>query len=304
MKAVYLNLSDDDFKEKIKKAYSFLSECSLCPRNCGVNRLAGELGACKTASYPVISSFNSHFGEEDPLVGKNGSGTIFFANCNLQCIFCQNYDISQMSEGRNVSVKELAEMMLYLENVRHCHNINFVTPTHQMPFILEALYMAVKKGLSVPLVYNCGGYEPLPALEILEGVIDIYMPDFKYGNNETAFRLSGIKNYFDIAKEALKEMHRQVGDLVVNEQGIAEKGLLIRHLVLPENLAHTENVLSFIAGEISLGSYVNIMDQYRPSYHAYQHPPLNRRLTHKEFNDALRIAASLNLDLSKNKLKA
>jgi putative pyruvate formate lyase activating enzyme len=237
----------------------------------------------------MVASYGPHFGEERPLVGVYGSGTIFLSFCNLRCVFCQNYDISHLGEGREVSVGELGEMMLSLRRQR-CHNINFVTPTHQVAQILSALPCAIEGGLSVPLVYNCGGYEEPATLRLLDGIFDIYMPDFKYGDSETALRFSGAPHYVDTAKEALKEMHRQVGDLVVDERGIAVRGLLVRHLVLPGGLAGTRRVMEFIAREISPDTYVNIMDQYRPCYKAYAYPPLNRRITVSEFEEAVAIA--------------
>ncbi len=251
--------------------------------------MAGGKGVCRVGRQPVVSSFMPHFGEEAPLVGHYGSGAIFLTYCNLKCLFCQNYDISHLGHGEEVSTRELAEMMAALQR-RGCHNINFVTPTHQVPQILEAVSLAVDMGLEIPLVYNCGGYEAVETIRLLEGIFDIYMPDFKYGDDEAAKRLSNAPDYVGIARAAIKEMHHQVGDLVMDGRGIAVRGLLLRHLVLPEGLAGTKEVMSFIAGEISPDTYVNIMDQYRPCYKAYDNPPMDRRITGEEFDEAVRVA--------------
>ena len=277
-------------RKKIEKAYENLKSCTLCPRNCKVNRLEGKLGICKVGKAPMISSVNPHFGEEPPLVGKNGSGTIFLTGCNLLCLYCQNYEISHRLMGEEVSIEEFAGQMLYLQKLG-CHNINFVTPTHQVPQILAALEIAIPKGLELPLVYNTGGYDSIFELKLMEGIIDIYMPDFKYWDSEVARKYSGgARDYPEVAKAAFLEMQRQVGDLVINKEGIAEKGMLIRHLVLPEGLAGTAGVLHFIATELSKDSYVNIMDQYRPCGEAWDHPPLNRRITHEEYQEAIEMA--------------
>jgi len=218
--------------------WAILRDCTLCPRRCRVNRLKGERGACRTGSLPVVSSHGPHFGEERPLVGRHGSGTIFLTWCNMRCLFCQNYDISQLGEGRELSPEELGEMMLSLWR-QGCHNINFVTPTHQVPQIVAALPHAIEGGLDIPLVYNCGGYEDVATLRLLEGIFDIYLPDFKYGDDEVALRFSGVPNYVAAAKGALREMYRQVGDLELDDGGVAVRGVLVRHLVLPEGLAGT-----------------------------------------------------------------
>jgi putative pyruvate formate lyase activating enzyme len=290
----YLNLSKADLKERTKRAYEILEECTLCPRECKVNRLEGEKGVCKTGGLPFVSSYNPHFGEERPLVGRHGSGTIFMTYCNLLCLFCQNYTISHLGEGAEITVEELANIMLYLQKLG-CHNINFVTPTHQVPQILGALDIATDKGLRIPLVYNCGGYESVEILKILNGIFDIYMPDFKYSDPETALKLSKAKNYPEIAKAAIKEMHKQVGDLIIDERGIALRGLLVRHLVLPEGFAGTREVVRFLAEEISKNTYLNVMDQYYPCYKAYTNPLLNRRITGKEFSEAVKMALEAGL---------
>lgn len=283
-------LTIKDLSERADALLQFLSECKICPNECNVNRAEGEEGIyCHSTSEIVVSSFAPHFGEEPPLVGFSGSGTIFFANCNLSCVFCQNYEISQLGHGTNVSVSDLAAIMLSLQE-RGCHNINLVTPTHFVPQIISALVIAVKKGLEIPIVYNCGGYESVETLKLLEDIVDIYMPDIKYSNNETAARLSGIKNYWDVVQSAVKEMHRQVGDLHINRRGIAKTGLLIRHLVLPNDLAGSEKVIDFIADEISKDTYINIMDQYYPAYKTNQFDELSRRITNEEYERVIGYA--------------
>jgi putative pyruvate formate lyase activating enzyme len=288
--ATYLELyRSGQLRERIDRAISLLESCSVCPRSCGVNRLVGDAGKCRTPREAMVSSYGPQFGEETPLVGKSGSGTIFFTNCNLRCIFCQNYSISQLGEGRRVSKKELAYIMLSLQD-KGCHNINLVSPTHVVPQILEALELAVESGLHLPLVYNSGGYESVETLRILDGVIDIYMPDMKYGDEETARELSGVENYPEINKAAIKEMHQQTGDLEVDEEGVAQRGLLVRHLVLPNGLAGTKCIMDFLSNEVSRNTYVNVMDQYHPCYKAFQVPSLRRRISSAEFNEALSLA--------------
>jgi len=266
-----------------------LEECCLCPRHCGVNRLVGESGKCRTTSQAVVSSYGPHFGEEAPLVGRHGSGTIFFTYCNLRCIFCQNYPISQLGEGNAVDREELARMMLSLQ-AKGCHNINLVSPTHVVPYILDALELAVSDGLSLPLVYNTGGYDSVATLELLDGVVDIYMPDMKYSDEKTAERLSGIKNYPQVNRAAVREMHRQVGDLQIDGHGVAQRGLLVRHLVLPNRLAGTEEVVRFLAQKVSTNTYLNIMAQYHPCYKAFDIPQLARPVNRQEFSEAIDLA--------------
>jgi len=278
---------------RAEAAERLLEACRVCPRECLALRLQGETGVCGVAEKAMVASYGPHFGEEAPLVGVGGSGTIFLAHCNLCCVFCQNFEISQQGEDRIVSTRELAQMMLDLQRMG-CHNINFVTPTHQVPQILRALPAAIEGGLQVPLVYNCGGYESLETLRLLDGVFDIYMPDFKYGDAEVAKRYSKVENYPEMAKAAFREMHRQVGDLVVDRLGIARRGLLVRHLVLPNNLAGTAEVVRFLA-ELSKDTYVNIMTQYRPCYRAHEYPPLARRPTQAEFQEVFRLARDAGL---------
>lgn len=279
-------------KRKSKKFREALACCKICPHECGVDRTTGGKGFCRTGNKPVISSFGPHFGEERELVGPGGSGTIFFTACNLACKFCQNFDISQQDDGKDISVEKLAEIMLSLE-ARGCANINFVTPTHQLPMILDALVIAVGKGLELPLVYNCGGYEKVETIRELEGIIDIYMPDFKWGNNALGKKYSGISDYFDRISESILEMHRQVGSLATDSRGVAERGLLIRHLVMPNIEKNREQVLSFIAEKLPADTYINIMDQYHPAYKANGLPDIDRRLTMKEYLHAVEYAKKL-----------
>jgi len=274
---------------RTNRAMEMLRNCCICPRNCEVDRLEGELGVCNTGELARVSSYFPHFGEEPPLVGYCGSGTIFFSYCSLKCIFCQNYTISHLGEGIEVSSNAIADMMLDPQR-QGCHNINFVTPTHVVPQILEALLIAVEKGLCIPLVYNTGGYDSVETLKLLDGIIDIYMPDIKYSSSDIAKRLSKAGDYPDIARAAILEMHRQVGDLDMDKRGIAFKGLLVRHLVLPEGLAGTREAMRFLAREVSRNTYVNIMDQYHPCYKAKDHPLINRRITSEEYQEALKIA--------------
>lgn len=286
-----MNLSPEHIRERADQALARLESCDMCPRNCGVNRLLDETGFCRTGRYALVSSYGPHFGEEPPLVGSRGSGTIFFAGCNLGCIFCQNYDISHLLHGSTAAPEELAGLMLELQR-RGCHNINFVTPSHVGAQLLEALPIAKQRGLTIPLVYNCGGYDSLETLRLLDGVIDIYMPDAKYADEKVAMELSRAPNYPQIMKAALKEMHRQVGDLELDERGIAVKGMIIRHLVLPNGLAGTQDIMHFIARELSTNSYVNIMEQYHPVYKAYEHSLINRRITRTEYLEALDMASA------------
>jgi len=283
-----------ELRDRVEAARSLLRDCRVCPRHCGVDRLNGELGKCRTPGEVMVSSYGPHFGEESPLVGRNGSGTIFFTNCNLRCVFCQNYSISQLGEGDKVSKEELACMMLSLQD-KGCHNINLVSPTHVVPQILEAFEMAVKSGLQLPLVYNSGGYDSIETLRLLDGIVDIYMPDMKYSDEKNAEKLSGVENYPSINRAAVKEMHRQVGDLQINEDGIAQRGLLVRHLVLPHGLAGTKEVVNFLANEVSPDTYVNIMAQYHPCHKASQFPSLSRRISAGEFQEAVTLARQAGL---------
>jgi len=276
-------------QRNIQRALRWLKKCTLCPRFCRVDRLSGETGYCRTGRLAVVASYGPHFGEEDPLVGRNGSGTIFFANCNLLCIFCQNYDISHEGRGHPVTAEQLAAVMLELQR-QGCHNINFVTPTHVIAQILEALPLAVENGLRVPLVYNCGGYERVSALRLLEGIVDIYMPDFKFWDPRVAEAMCGAPDYPERARRAIIEMHRQVGELQIDPSGLAMRGVLLRHLVMPGDLSGTPSILHFISTCVSPNTYVNLMDQYRPCGQAFGKPDLGRRITAEEYQEALRCA--------------
>ena len=278
-----------ELQQRIGVLEEILNECRLCPRKCGVDRLNGEVGVCQAGLEPMVSSAFPHFGEEPPLVGYHGSGTIFLTHCNLRCVFCQNYDISHLGKGEPMTPSDMARVMVRLQEMG-CHNINFVTPTHYAPQILASLPEAIERGLRLPIVYNCSGYESIEVIRLLEGVVDIYMPDAKYMDGRHSEKFSNAPDYPEVIKEVLKEMHRQVGDLTANPEGIAERGLLIRHLVMPHGVASSEAVLRFIAEEISVHSYVNIMDQYRPEYGAHEFPEINRRITQKEYLEAVQWA--------------
>jgi putative pyruvate formate lyase activating enzyme len=288
--SAYIELfNTGELAKRVEIAKSILRKCQLCSHKCNVDRTNGEFGQCHTSDIAAISSYGPHFGEEAPLVGTKGSGTIFFTNCNLSCLYCQNYTISQLGEGIYVNKHEIVEIMLSLQ-AKGCHNINLVSPTHVVPQILEALLVAVESGLYLPLVYNTGGYDSLETLQILDGIVDIYMPDMKYSDDITAERLSQARNYPAVNRIAVKEMYHQVGTLQIDSQGIAKRGLLIRHLVLPYKLSGTRATMNYIAHEISVDSYVNIMAQYRPCYKAYEIQELKRSLLMEEFREALEIA--------------
>ena len=280
--------------EKLKE---LISPCRLCPRKCNVKRSEGEVGFCKVTDRPMVSSFGPHFGEEPVLVGFGGSGTIFFTGCNLGCVFCQNYQISHLMEGEYTSVEELTDIMLYLQK-RGCHNINLVTPTHQVTQIFEAVEIAKRKGLTVPIVYNCGGYESVEVLKELEGLVDIYMPDIKTFSQEFATRYLKAPDYPEVVKEAVLEMQRQVGFLKVNEFGLAEKGLIVRHLVMPGWIEDSKEILKWISENLGRETYVNVMDQYYPHYKACEYSEICRRVTDEEFNSVYNYAKRLGLRLA------
>jgi putative pyruvate formate lyase activating enzyme len=283
----YLQLLETgDLQHRVKVALSHLANCTLCGWECHVDRHTDILGLCRTGVRARVSSYGPHMGEEDPLKGWRGSGTIFFSRCNLRCQYCQNYDISQTNSGYEVDHTGLANIMLEIQALG-CHNINLVSPTHVAPQILEAVLIAAKNGLRLPLVYNTGGYDSLTLLKILDGVIDIYMPDMKYANTNIALKYSKIKNYPSVNQAGVREMHRQVGDLVLDENGIANRGLLVRHLILPNNLAGTPEIVRFLAEKISKVTYLNLMDQYRPSYKAHLYPQLSRPITQQEYQTAI-----------------
>ena len=296
MEAAYLKLLESgDLQGRVSEAWRHLEDCDLCARYCHMNRLETIRGAvCRTGEHAIVHSHGPHHGEEDPLRGWNGSGTIFFSWCNLRCVYCQNWDISQEGLGHAVGPEELARIMLELQ-AQGCHNINLVTPSHVVAQIIAAVAIAAEQGLELPLVYNTGGYDSPEALRLLDGIIDIYMPDMKYGDSTKARDFSHVRNYVEVNRAAVREMHRQVGDLVMDEQGIAERGLLVRHLVLPENVSGTDEVLGFVAEKISPDTYINLMDQYRPCYRADEDPPLDRRIARTEFEQAKAWAVDLGL---------
>jgi putative pyruvate formate lyase activating enzyme len=283
-----------ELRDRVDRLLEMMDPCILCPRGCRVRRLEGAAGYCGGGSDLKVSSAFPHFGEEAPLSGIHGSGTVFFAHCNLLCMFCQNYDISHFGEGSAAGSRTLAGTMMSLQK-RGCHNINLVTPTHYVPHIVDALDRAAEMGLSIPIVYNCGGYESREVLELLDGVIDIYMPDAKFSDSHIADTLCHAADYPAVLKIALKEMHRQVGPLVIDERGIAQKGLLIRHLVLPGGIAGTEEIVTFVARFLSTDSYVNIMGQYHPCFNAVDDPVLRRRISVEELGEAVEMARSAGL---------
>jgi putative pyruvate formate lyase activating enzyme len=266
--------------------WEIFRSCRLCPRKCGVNRLEGDVGFCSSTARLKIASFHPHFGEERPLVGDGGSGTIFFSNCNLLCCFCQNWEINHRGDGNYTVHENLADMMLSLQR-RGCHNINFVTPTHVVPHIVKALRLAIPKGLVLPLVYNNGGYDSLDVIRKLDGIIDIYLPDFKYQDGSMAAKYSsGAEDYPESAAATIKEMHRQVGELRVDSRGVAQRGLIIRHLVMPGNIAGTDRFVQWVAKELSPSTRVNLMAQYHPDHKAFDYPEISRRITQKEWDQA------------------
>jgi len=282
-------LKNNELRERVTQAYERLSSCDICAWECGINRRAGEFGICKSGELARVSSYGPHMGEEDPLRGRRGSGTIFFSRCNLRCQYCQNHDISQNDSGDLVEPERLAAMMLELQS-HGCHNINFVSPSHVVPQILAGVYIAAEAGLRLPLVYNTGGYDSLATLQLLDGVIDIYMPDMKYSDAKIARRYSKIPHYPQVNRTAMREMQRQVGDLQIDAQGVAERGLLVRHLVLPNELAGTKEIVRFLAQEISSNTYLNLMDQYRPAYNVRKFPELMRSITSQEYQSNLQMA--------------
>jgi putative pyruvate formate lyase activating enzyme len=284
-----------DFEGNIEKLYSVMDKCELCPRKCKVNRNKGQKGFCRTSHKIFIASCNTHIGEEPPISGSRGSGTIFFSNCNLNCVFCQNYPISQFGNGREMSFDDLVEFMLRLQE-RGVHNINFVTPTHYSAHIVKAVYLSRKRGLTIPIVYNCSGYESVEILKLLEGIIDIYLPDLKYSSDELAFKYSGIKNYVEVNRAALKEMKRQVGNLTLDKNGIAKRGIIVRHLVLPSIFENTKKALDFIAKELSTDTFVSLMAQYHTANKAHEFKELSRCLTEKEYEEAVKYLEKIGLE--------
>ncbi|MDX9829435.1 MAG: radical SAM protein [Anaerolineae bacterium] len=294
-------LRSGELKRRAAKAYGRLEACDICARECGANRrLGAEKAGCHTGDRALVSSYGPHFGEEEPLVGRGGSGTIFFTWCNLRCQFCQNHDISQGGQGHEVEPEDLAAMMLSLQ-ASGCHNVNLVSPSHVVPQVLLGLLVAAEAGLRLPLVYNTGGYDSLRTLALLDGIVDVYMPDAKYADAGAGLRFSGVRNYPEVNRAAIREMHRQVGDLVIDGDGVARRGLLVRHLVLPEGLAGTGEVVRFLRDQVSPRTYINVMAQYRPCYRASQMPPLDRRVTAAEYAEAVRLAADAGLRLDERR---
>ena len=288
-------LGSGDLEERAGLAWQRMKDCDLCARYCRIDRLATTRGAvCRTGALAGVHGYGPHHGEEDCLRGSRGSGTIFFSGCNLRCVFCQNWDISQKGLGRPVNIEELCAMMLELQACG-CHNINLVSPSHVVAQLLAAVAVAARRGLRIPLVYNTGGYDSLEALALLEGVVDIYMPDMKYGDSQTARSYSHVRDYVSVNRAAVREMHRQVGNLVLDEQGVARRGLLVRHLVMPKDVSGSRDVLAFIAREISPNTYVNLMDQYRPCYRAREYAALDRPISRVEYETALQAARDCGL---------
>ncbi len=292
----YLNLYESgELEKRVEKAIKMLEECKVCPHNCGVNRLKDEKGYCKVGRHVIVSDYFPHLGEEFPIRGYRGSGTIFFSYCNMRCVYCQNYEVSHLGVGRVMKPEDLAEAMLELQDYG-CHNINLVSPSHVVPQILEALLIAVEKGLRIPIVYNTSSFDSLETLRLLDGIVDIYLADLKYLNKEYGRKYSKVKDYPTAAKEAIKEMYRQVGNLKVDERGIAVRGLLVRHLVLPNDISTTKEVMDFLRS-IDENLAVNVMKQYFPYYKAWDYPELSRRITEKEYRQALEHAKGFNLVL-------
>ncbi len=291
-----LLISNNELNERIEAAYGLLESCRVCPRECGVNRLKNDkLGFCRSGLNPIISSVSPHFGEEPPLSGAKGSGTVFFTNCNLRCVYCQNYPISQMGNGEERTPGELACQMFWLQE-QGCHNLNLVTPTHFVPQIMKALGIAMQRGFNLPIVYNTSGYESMEILRLLDGIVDIYLPDMRYSDYAAAMKYSIAPDYPDINRAAIKEMYRQVGNLVLDKHGIAIQGLIIRHLVLPGNIAGTEAVMKFLAEEISKDVSISLMSQYFPAYRAKEFNEINRRTTTEEYEKAYQIMLKYGLE--------
>ncbi len=293
----YLTLGLGELRHRAEEGLDLLRTCEACPRACGVNRLDDKFAVCKTGRHAIVSSFFAHFGEEDCLRGWSGSGTIFFSMCNLRCVFCQNFDISHLGHGRVVSPRQLALMMQHLQD-QGCHNINLVTPEHVVPQILEALPLAVEHGLSLPIVYNTSSYDSMHSLRLLDGIVDVYMPDFKFWDREASRLYIKAPDYPEVARRTITEMHRQVGELKLDEYGLARRGVLIRHLVMPGRIAGTKEIMRWIASELSIHSYVNVMAQYAPAGRVgtgSRYETINRRITEEEFDEAVRATRGAGL---------
>jgi putative pyruvate formate lyase activating enzyme len=294
--SVVSTISQTEFQQRIEAAYLLLDHCRVCPRECGVKRLKDDkIGFCRSGLNPIISSVSPHHGEEPPLSGTKGSGTIFFTNCNLKCVYCQNYPISQMGNGSERSPGELACQMIWLQE-QGCHNLNLVTPTHFMPQILKALGIARDRGFHLPIVYNTSGYESVEALQLLDGIVDIYLPDMRYSDDRNAMRYSIAPHYRSINQAAIREMYRQVGNLVVDDKGIAKRGLVVRHLVLPGGRSGTDEVMKFLANKISKDVYISLMSQYFPAYRANEFKGLSRRNTPEEYEEAYQVMTKYGLE--------
>ena len=284
-----------ELKKRGEALWQIMEECRLCPRQCGVNRIEGDKGFCHASAQLEIASYHPHFGEEKPLVGRGGSGTIFYSNCNLRCVFCINWEISQGGDGRPKTIENAADMMLRLQNMG-CQNINIVTPTHYSPHTILALDMAAGKGLHLPLVYNTCGWERVEILQKLDGIVDIYLPDFKYSDGEMSAKYSsGAEAYPEVTQKALLEMHRQVGVAKPTKDGLMYRGLMIRHLVMPNDVSGTKKVIAWIAENLPKDTYLNLMSQYRPAYKANDYPHITRRITRKEYSDAVKCAREAGL---------
>jgi len=293
---IYLQTERTGRLEKVEgELWNMLERCRCCPRRCGVNRLKGEKGFCSSTDKLKVYTAHLHFGEEKPLVGRGGSGTVFFSNCNLLCCFCQNWEINHRGDGNYITHEQLAFMMLELQK-RGAHNINLVTPTHMVPHIVKAVRIAAAGGLRLPLVYNTSAYDNIEVIRMLDGIIDIYLPDFKYQDGALAGKYSsGANNYPEVAAETIKEMHRQAGVLEVDDSGVARRGLIIRHLVMPDNIAGTDRFVEWVAQELTKDTYVNIMDQYHPEHKAFDYPEISRRITNEEYRQAIQWARSASL---------
>lgn len=289
MKPSYLYLLEKgELERRVEEGYNLLESCRVCPRCCRVNRLVDEKGFCRSGFLPIVASYTLHHGEEPPLSGNMGSGTIFFSNCNMHCVYCQNYPISQLGAGRVIALEDLSNMMLNLQE-RGAHNINLVTPSHFVPQIIGALVLSARAGLSIPLVYNTSGYDGLDSIRLLEGVCDIYLTDFRYSDSHMALKYSGTEDYPQVIRRAIREMYRQVGDLTMSPEGIAHRGLIVRHLILPNDIACTRKVLHYLFSEVSSQLYLSIMGQYFPAYKALDYPELGRRISWDEHQAALEI---------------
>ena len=295
----YIKVFDSgEFKQRVNAADKILESCTSCPRNCNVDRTSNESGICQSGNLPIVSSYTPHYGEEPVLSGTRGAGNIFFGNCNLRCVFCQNYVISQnykIERNNEITNEKLAEIMLDLQN-RNCHNIGLVSPTHFSATILRSIYIAVQRGLKLPIIYNTNGYDSVEMLKLFDGIIDIYLPDFKYGDNPAGKTYSKVSDYFDSAKKAVGEMYRQVGSELIYEDGVVVRGLIIRHLVLPNSLAETENIFRFIAEELDTKVHISLMSQYYPSNKADKYPLISRNISGSEYTRAIELLDKYGLE--------